>query len=473
MTRLGRLRDGWTRPCGGREVLQISLPLVISTISTTLMIFVDRMFLLWYSPEAMAAAMPAGMFHFTVISFPMGVALYVNTFVAQYEGAGRPRQIGPLVWQGIWIGVLAAPLLMATSPWVATALTWANRDQQLAGLEATFYRVLTFGSGAMIIAAAQVSFFTGRGKTRVVMCVDTTATLLNAVLDYAWIFGHLGFSAGGIAGAAWATTTAEWFRVLAYGGIMFRPANIQTYQWATAWRPNARLMGRLWRYGGPGGLQTFMEVAAFTVFLILVGRLGEVPLAATTLAFTINNVAWVPMWGLGTAVTAMVGQQLGQNRADLAARATWTALGMALAYMGTMAVLYVTVPDWFLKGHAAGTSPATFGPLRDLTVVLLRFVAAYCLFDALNVVFVSAIRGAGDMRFILLTTLVMSPPPLLAAWWGIARQGWGLLWCWSIITVWICSLGLIYLVRFLQGRWREMRVIEPEATSARPQREEG
>ncbi len=446
----------------------MSLPLVVSTISTTVMIFVDRMFLLWYSPEAMAAAMPAGMFHFTVISFPMGVALYVNTFVAQYEGAGRPGRIGPLVCQGIWIGVLAAPLLMATSPWVSRALAWANQDQQLAGLEATFYRVLTVGSGAMIIAAAQASFFTGRGKTRVVMCVDSAATLLNAVLDYAWIFGHLGFSAGGIAGAAWATTTAEWFRVLAYGGIMLRPASIQTYQFAAAWRPNPRLMGRLWRYGGPGGLQTFMEVAAFTTFLMLVGRLGEVPMAATTLAFTINNVAWVPMWGLGTAVTAMVGQQLGRNRADLAARATWTALVMALAYMGTMAVLYVTVPDWFLKGYAAGTPPETFAPLRDLTVVLLRFVAAYCLFDALNVVFVSAIRGAGDMRFILLTTLVMSPSPLLAAWWGIARRGWGLLWCWVVITVWICALGLIYLLRFLQGRWREMRVIEPEAAPARP-----
>ena len=130
-----------------------------------------------------------------------------------------------------------------------------------------------------------------------------------------------------------------------------------------------------------------------------------------------------------------------------------------------MALCYVTVPDWFLMGHAAGTSAEVFGPLRATTVVLLRFVAAYCLLDALNVVFVSAIRGAGDMRFILWTTLVTSPPPLLATWWGVARQGWGLLWCWAVITAWVCSLGLIYLARFLQGRWQQMRVIEPEAAT--------
>ena len=408
MTRSDRLHNWWTRPCGGQEVLQVSLPLVVSTISTTVMIFIDRMFLLWHAQKAMAAAMPAGLLHFTSISFPLGVAFYVNTFVAQYEGAGRPRRIGPIVWQGMWIGIVAAPLLLATTPWVALVLAWTNQDPELARLETTFYRVLTFGSGAMIIAAAQVSFFTGREKTRVVMFVDITATLLNAGLDYAWIFGHCGFSAHGIAGAAWATTTAQWFRVLVYGWLMLRPASHQVYQLATGWRPRARLMGRLWRYGGPGGLQTFMEVAAFTVFLLLVGRLGEVPLAATTLAFTINNVAWVPMWGLGTAVTAIVGQQLGRNRPDLAARATWTALGFALAYMGTMALCFVAVPDWFLIGHAAGTSAEVIGPLRATTVVLLRFVAAYCLLDALNVVFVSAIRGAGDMRFILWTTLATS-----------------------------------------------------------------
>ena len=246
---------------------------------------------------------------------------------------------------------------------------------------------------------------------------------------------------------------------------MLRPASREVYQIAVGWRPRTELMGRLWRYGAPGGLQTFMEVGGFTIFLMLVGRLGEVPLAATTLAFTINNIAWVPMWGLGTAVTAIVGQQLGRNRPELAARATWTALAVALTYMGTMAFCFVTVPDWFLKGHAAGTSSAVFEPLREITVVLLRFVAAYCLFDALNVVFVSAIRGAGDMRFILATTLLTSPPPLLVTWWGVTRQGWGLIGCWTVITVWVSSLGLIYLARFLQGHWQQMRVIEPEAAA--------
>jgi MATE family multidrug resistance protein len=66
------------------------------------------------------------------------------------------------------------------------------------------------------------------------------------------------------------------------------------------------------------------------------------------------------------------------------------------------------------------------------------------------------------MRFVLCTTLATAPVPLAATWWGLRWQGWGLMWCWTVITLWVCSLGLIYLARFLQGRWRHMRVIEPE-----------
>jgi hypothetical protein len=73
-----------------------------------------------------------------------------------------------------------------------------------------------------------------------------------------------------------------------------------------------------------------------------------------------------------------------------------------------------------------------------------------------------------DMRFVFFTTLVMSPPPVLATWWGITYRGWGLMGCWTVITLWVCGLGLIYGARFLQGRWRHMRVIEPELLATDP-----
>jgi MATE family multidrug resistance protein len=457
----GHTQNWWTRPCGGREVLALALPLVISTGSWSLMNFVDRMFLLWSSTPAMAAAMPAGMLYFTLICFPLGVATYVNTFVAQYEGAGRPQRIGPAVWQGMRIGLYLMPLFLATIPAAPMVFNSLGHDPQVACLETIYYQVLCFGAAGQVIAGAMSSFFTGRGRTTVVMVVDSSASLLNVVLDYAWIFGHWGLPALGIEGAAWATVVSLWARVLLYGWIMMRPAVRRKYQLLAGRRFDAELTRRLLRYGGPSGLQLLIEVAAFAVFVLLIGRLGQLAMAATTLAFNINSIAWVPLMGIGIAVATMVGQQLGRDQPQLAARATWTSFCMAQAYMSLMAVLYLLLPDLFMIAHAMGTSPEEFALLRDTTVVLLRFVAAYSLLDAMNMIFVSAIKGAGDTRFILAVSTFTSPLPVLAAWAGITYCGWGLIWCWVVLTAWVCGLALIYLGRFLQGRWRQMRVIEP------------
>lgn len=249
--------------------------------------------------------------------------------------------------------------------------------------------------------------------------------------------------------------------MLFYWLWMRRPA-YRVYHWGDARQWDRALFVRLLRYGGPNGLQMVVEIAGLTVFLLLVGRLGPDAMAATTLAFNVNGVAFVPMIGMGVAVTTIVGHQLGRDRPHLAARATWTALWMAVAYMGSLAVLYVATPHLFLLGYAAGLAPEQFDELRRLTVVLLRFVAAYCLFDALNLMFVSAIKGAGDTRFVLLTNLILAPGSVIAAWIGIVHMGWGLLWCWCVLTGWCVALGVTYLGRFLQGRWRTMRVIEPD-----------
>jgi len=456
------LHTWWTRRAGGRELLALALPLIISTASWTVMNFIDRMFLLWHSTDAMAAAMPAGMLYYTVICFPLGVAAYVNTFVAQYHGAGRPERIGLAVWQGVWLGLLTAPLVLLTIPVIPLVFQLSGHDPQVAALETTYYQIGTVAGGASVIAAAMSSFFSGRGQTRVVMIVDILAAGLNIVLDYAWIFGHWGFPAAGMAGAAWATVVALWVRVGLYGWIMLRPVYRQKYQMWAGCRFDRALWRRLLRFGGPNGLQFLVEVAAFTFFLLLVGRLGRDAAAATSLAFNVNGIAFVPMIGLGLAVSTMVGQYLGRNRPKLASRATWTSFWMAACYMGLLSLLYVLVPDGFLAGHASGADPQAFALLRDATVVLLRFVAAYSLFDAMNLVFVGALKGAGDTRFVLWTHTLIAPFPLLAGWLGMTRFDYGLNWCWLMLTLWACLLGLVFLARFLHGRWRSMRVIEPE-----------
>ncbi len=457
---LARARTWWEAPGGLREVFVMAVPLVISTVSWTIMVFMDRMFLLWYSRDAVAASMPAGALSFAVICFPLGVAAYANTFVSQYHGAGRPGRIGVAVWQAIFLGIASVPLALAVIPFAEILFRAAEHPENLIPLESTYFRILSYGSGGIVISAALSAFFSGQGKVRVVATVDSLSALVDLILDYLWIFGVAGFPEWGLAGAAWSTVVGQWLKCGIYLALFLAPRYRQTYQTITGCRWDRALFRGMVAYGTPNGVQYLFEVGAFTLFMLLVGRLGEADLAATTLAFNVNGLAFMPVFGIGLAASTLVGQNLGRNRPDIASRATWSAFVWAAGLMLIVGGAYVLCPHLLLAAHGAAGNKAEFEPLRDQIVVLLRFVAFYCLFDAMNMVFSSAIKGAGDTRFVLITTLVTSPLPVAFTWLGLARWEMGLLWCWIVITAWVVLLGVVFLYRFLQGKWRSMRVIE-------------
>ncbi len=430
--------------------------------------FTDQMFLLWHSNTAMAAALPAGFVQFTILCFPFGVVTYVSVFVAQYDGAGCTRRIGLVLWQGIWISLATCPLVLATIPAARWAFDLLGHAPEVAEAEALYYQALAFGAGGTLLSTVLSAFFIGLGRTGIVMVVDGIACLLNIILDYAWIFGRWGLPAWGIEGAAWATVVAQWSAVVLYWLVLRRASYRRTYQLATGCRFDAAVMARLLRYASPSGLQFLLETAGFSLLLLVVGQLGEHSLVASNLALNISCLVWLPIGGLGTAVSTIVGQQLGRGQPGLAARATWTAFSMALAYTGVLAALYILTPDVFLLAHAHNISPERFLDLRSTTVLLLQFVAVYSLFDAMNIVFAGAIKGAGDTRFAMFMAVLLSPMPAAASWLGIACFGKGLIWCWSAMTLGACVLGIAFLTRFTQGRWRSMRVIEPDLLQAMP-----
>lgn len=452
----------WGRPAGGREVIVVAMPLVVSSVSWTVLTFIDRMFLHWVSGTSMSAAFSAGMVWFLVFSLPMGICTYANAFVAQYHGDGQPEQIGPSMWQSVWVALLSTPFALACIPLAAIIFQIAEHGAESTQQEILYFQILCVGGPAMLVTQAFSAFYSGRGETWVVMLIDGFIALVNVALDYAWIFGTLGFPAMGIAGAAWATVAALWLKVIVYLVLLMQRKHRQQYNTLSGMRFSRDLFGRLIYYGGPSGLQMILEVLGFTVFVVLVGRIGALETEATTMAFSISSFAFMPVWGFGMATSVLVGQHLGEDRDDLAVRATWTTLTIALTYIALLSLLFVLTPDLFLGVFFAHNTAvaAEQVAVRAMAEILLRFVAAYCLFDTLAMIFVSAIKGAGDTRFVLYVSLVMASLLAVLSWLTVEVWHAGVYACWSIITVWVWAMGLIYWLRFRQGSWRSMRVIE-------------
>ncbi len=455
------LRARWQDEGGYRELLTLAVPLILSTGAWSVQHFVDRMFLTWYSPEAIAAAMPAGILNFTLMSFFLGTAGYVNTFVAQYYGAERHERIGPAVWQGVYVAVIGAVVIGATIPLAPWFFGVVGHEKAVRIYEITYFQILCVGAFPGIAASALAGFFTGRGNVWPVMWANALATAVNLVLDYALIFGKWGFPRWGVKGAAVATVLAGVFVFLFYIAMLARPACRRRFNTLGSWRFDSELFRRLVYYGVPNGVQFFLDIFGFTAFLLFVGRLGTVPLAATNIAFNINTLAFMPMLGFGIAISVLVGQRLGENRPDLAERSVWSGFHLTFAYMASVAALYVLAPGLFVKPFAAQAEPAAFKPIADLTRVLLRFVAVYSLFDTMNIVFASAIKGAGDTRFVMRLIVVVSTFVfVLPVYVAVTYLGAGIYTVWTIASVYIITLGLAFLLRFLGGKWKSMRVIE-------------
>ena len=141
------LKQRWNSQGGYREVLAIAVPLILSTASWSVQHFVDRMFLSWYAPEAIAAAMPAGMLHFSMVSIFMGTAGYVSTFVAQYYGAKRYQRIGPAIWQGVYVSIIGGLLILCVIPFAEPIFRMVGHSPQVRHNEVVYFQILCLGGG--------------------------------------------------------------------------------------------------------------------------------------------------------------------------------------------------------------------------------------------------------------------------------------------------------------------------------------
>lgn len=455
----------WSRPAGYREVLVLAGPLILSTSTMTVQQFVNRMFLSWFSPEALAASLPAGTLSFTILCFFIGTCSYANTFVAQYHGSGQPTRIAASVWQAIWLGLVASALVIPFAFLARPLFDLAGHPLAVRTLEVSYFRILIFGGGFAIISSALSSFFTGLGRTRTVMWVNVAVALLNIVLDYLLIFGNHGLPRLGIVGAAWATVISSGLGTFIFFIVYLFGSQGRLYQVWQMRGLDRDLFARLLRFGAPSGLHFMLDLLAWSLFILLIGRLGIVALGATNLAFQINSVIFLPMIGFSIATSTLVGQRLGQDRPDLAARTTWSAFQMTFTYMATLAVFYVLIPNVFLAPFGAKADPAQFAEVQHEAAIMLRFVALYSLFDGANLIFSSALKGAGDTLFVMLMSSSLSMSLMVLPTWFICRDGKGSVWAaWTAITTFICVLAICFIARFLHGKWRTMRVTEQPPT---------
>lgn len=461
------------------SVIVMALPLILASAAHSINLFVDRLMLQRFSEDAMSAAFPAGLTSFALSCYFVGTVGYANSFVAQYFGAKMYHRVGAAVWQAIYMALLGGLYAIGLTFFAEELFDFFGHEEHLREMEVTYFRLLGWGTVAYLLVIAMLSFWGGQGKTHMVMIFDLVITAanipLNAMLIFGWKTPFFEIPAMGVTGAALGTVGASVMGLIVMVCIFFLPKKNRARYRTGNMKLDKDLFHRLFKFGGPNGVQLFLDLAAFNAFVILLGKIGTTEMNASGVAFSLNSLAMIPMFGLGQTVSILVGQGVGKNDIPYAERAVKSArfwLYLMMIVIGFLFVVYPK-PALTLFNLVPGTEA------YNMAKIMLWFITAYLLFDATSILYGSAVKGAGDTKFSMWIgstfAWIFYGLPCLAVYYifssdtiigklGKDRADTYNLWIlWTICVVYIMILGVTFYLRYRGGKWKKMKVIESEA----------
>lgn len=430
-----------------RAILVLGLPLIGSHVAQFAIWLIDAVMLGWYDVQALAAQVIAGMVFFVLFIMGSGFAWAVMPMVAEAEAAGDTTQVRRYTRMAMWISMLFGLLVLPVMIWAEAVLHALGQSPEVVALGADYLRVAGWGIFPALLVMVLKSYLAALERTRVVLWVTLSAVAVNALVNYALIFGHWGAPEMGIVGAAVASVAVQ----VVSGVLMALYAAVATAEhelFVRFWRPDWEAFGKVFRLGWPIGITNLAEVGLFAAASTMMGWLGTIPLAAHGIALQIASLTFMVHLGLSNAATIRAGRALGRvNRAELE-RGAQVVLALSLGMALLTVVTFLSVPELLMGLFLSPDEPQRDAVIA-LGVPLLAAAAVFQLADASQVMALGLLRGVQDTRVPMVIAAisywVIGVPVSYGLGFGLDWQGPG---------VWIgLTVGLFLAGSFLMGRF--------------------
>ena len=440
------------------ELMRLALPMVVSQGTFAVMIFTDRYFMSQIDPVHMAAALGGGVASFFSFCFFVGLFSYANAMAAQYLGAGEPRKCPKVVTQGLIMTVMSAPFLTLITFLVAGVFEGMGHDPAQVELERTYYLILMSGALITLAKVCISSYFAGIGRTHVVMICDVFGLIINIPLCYVMVFGKLGFPALGIVGAGISTVVATLLAFLLFVTFYFRKEHRDRFGVNESFSLELRILRRFWRLGFPSGLELFLNVAAFNLFLLMFQSYGIAEAAAAAIVFNWDILSFVPMLGLHVGIISMIGRFVGARDMARTNEVMTAAFAVALAYGVFLATTYIVFRFPLVEVFAPPSGD--FSAIRNLSAFMMIGLSSYVIADAVVLVSGGILRGAGDTRWLMVASVTLHWAMLVAQFFIIRVFGFSPKVSWLAFVMMILAIAVVYALRLKGGRWRDPEALE-------------
>ena len=379
---------------------------------------------------------------YTIGLFGSSIMLGLDTLVAQAYGAGRLEECHRYLFNALYLGLLLGPAIMllifAGLPW----LSHSGVDPTVLQATIPFLRALNWSTLPLVLYFVVRRYLQSMSVVKPIVFTLISANLINLLGNWALVYGHLGFPAMGVTGSGWSTFASRvYMAVMLMGAILYYDRKRGGGLWLASRKLELRRVGLLLRLGLPAAAQQLLEISAFSVSTVLIGRLGAVALAGHQIALNIASITFMVPLGIGSAAAVLVGQALGMQEPARASRAGWMSLALGAGFMSCSAVALISMPRMIARIYSSQPEVIQAG------ATLLMIAAVFQLFDGIQAVATGALRGAGDTRTPMLANLL--------GYWVIGmplgsllcfRMGWGAAGFWTGLCVALILIGCILLM---------------------------
>ncbi len=439
-----------------RRALSMAWPSAVESVLIALVSSVDTMMVGSLGPVAISAVGITSQPRFLMMTPIIALNTGVTAIVARRRGEGDIEGACRSLKQALMFCLFFCVLM------TAGALIFARDLLALAGAQADFidlgveyYRIIMcgqfFACMGMTMNAAQRGF----GNTRVSMRSNVAANLVNLVFNYflingVWIFPRLETRGAAIATAIGSVVAF----CMAFASVMHPAApGVLTLRTNAPWRFDRRTMRSIFKVASSTFVeQIFMRFGFFT-YASLVARLGTIEFATHQICMNIINVSFGFSDGFGIASTSLVGQELGAKRPDLAM--LYGKVGQRCSFcVGVfLAAFFILFRREMILLF---NSDPTIVALGAQIVIIL---AASCFAQSSQVVISGCLRGAGDSRYVALTSFISIAAIRPAISWLLCYPlGLGLAGAWlGLFADQFLRLALNF-VRFQSGKWTAIQL---------------
>ena len=371
-----------------RALLRLASPIILSQIAQVLVGFLDTV-MSGHAGAMEQAVVGIGVaLWIPVFVRLMSVVQAVSPMIAHHFGAGDPDAVARDAREGIWLAGFVSLVPLGLAPWAPDLLTFAGIAPPLAQRAGVFLLGVGLGMPAALIYRSLAFYSASINQTAPIMVLSFVALGVNALLNWVLIYGHFGLPAMGGAGCGWATGIGMWVGlILLVLWTRCAPVYKPYFLWRDWALPTWAAQKRLLRIGLPMGGAGFAEVAAFSSIAVLVGRFGEVQIAAHQIALNFSALIFMLPMGLSSALTIRVGHALGARDPVRARHIAWNGIAVGLL------IAAVAIGPIILLRHQVAAVYSGDHAVQLLAANLLLFAAFWQLFDATQVCAIGALRG--------------------------------------------------------------------------------